>query len=446
MLNRKDYWGYISQFLQNTVALIFLPIVLPELDANQIFLWYLLMNMIAFSNLLDFGITNAFSRNITYSLNGAKEIHSFGFASTDSHNKSPNYELSHKIVSASKYFFVFTSFIFFVVLAAPTYFYGQYFNDYGSSSDFFLAWALFSISIIINNSFRFYNAIIQGRDRYDNYFKSQVSLNFTFLFLSILLFYFEQNLMIFGTSYLVAVMFSRFLARYFAYNNEFGLKLSNTKKISFSESFLIFKTLWSMSWRFGVSALGAFLIIRGSFFVIGIFLGPETASSYFLSLQIFTVIQSFSLIYTSARLPLFASLNLDFSNNLLRIQKIIRSSYFISIFTYLTLSLLAIMLLPILLDRFQSNINLIDQYLLIFLMFILLLETVHANAAAIITTLNQVPFYKASIISGILIVCTSYFYLNEYESGLVSVMTIHFLVQLSYNNWKWPFLLKKYFY
>jgi hypothetical protein len=57
----------------------------------------------------------------------------------------------------------------------------------------------------------------------------------------------------------------------------------------------------------------------------------------------------------------------------------------------------------------------------------------------IIVTKNEVPFYKASLISGVIIVISlllSFKYLNF---GLLTMVIIPLLVNLGYQSWKWPF-------
>lgn len=67
-----------------------------------------------------------------------------------------------------------------------------------------------------------------------------------------------------------------------------------------------------------------------------------------------------------------------------------------------------------------------------------LLDSNQANFAGMILIDNKVPFVKSAIISGVLVVLFNYLLLKYTNLGLMSVVLAQFVVQLAYNNWKWP--------
>jgi hypothetical protein len=56
---------------------------------------------------------------------------------------------------------------------------------------------------------------------------------------------------------------------------------------------------------------------------------------------------------------------------------------------------------------------------------------------------NEVPFYKAAIISGIATVIVLYVFLHFLDYGIWAMILAPGLVQIAYQNWKWPLKLNK---
>lgn len=67
----------------------------------------------------------------------------------------------------------------------------------------------------------------------------------------------------------------------------------------------------------------------------------------------------------------------------------------------------------------------------------------HSNAATFIATRNRIPFVKSSILSGIAIILISLILINFTNLELWSLLISQAIVQLSYNNWKWPLEVNK---
>ncbi|HHH1715679.1 TPA: hypothetical protein ACPY4M_004563, partial [Yersinia enterocolitica] len=80
------------------------------------------------------------------------------------------------------------------------------------------------------------------------------------------------------------------------------------------------------------------------------------------------------------------------------------------------------------------------NYLLI-LGLIYLLEMNHSICATIITSKNKVPFVFASLFSGGLIILLSIILSVHFKYGVLGLILAQGIVQLMYNNWKWPLMV-----
>ena len=82
----------------------------------------------------------------------------------------------------------------------------------------------------------------------------------------------------------------------------------------------------------------------------------------------------------------------------------------------------------------------------LFIYFVhMFLENYHSICATMIVTNNQVPFVKAAIYSGILVILCNISTLKFTELGLFGVVLGQLIVQSIYNHWKWPLWIFKEF-
>ena len=71
-------------------------------------------------------------------------------------------------------------------------------------------------------------------------------------------------------------------------------------------------------------------------------------------------------------------------------------------------------------------------------MFASFLETNHSIAGGILLTKNEVPFFKAGIISGIATIVLLFVFLHFTNLGILAMILAPAVSQLLYQNWKWP--------
>jgi hypothetical protein len=90
-----------------------------------------------------------------------------------------------------------------------------------------------------------------------------------------------------------------------------------------------------------------------------------------------------------------------------------------------------------------SKTLLLGTPLLATLSIILFLELNHSFCASYLTTLNEVPFVGAALISGVAIVTISIFAVSILQIGIWGMVLTQGIIQLAYNNWKWPQMAAK---
>ena len=81
---------------------------------------------------------------------------------------------------------------------------------------------------------------------------------------------------------------------------------------------------------------------------------------------------------------------------------------------------------------------LLPTKLLIFIFIQYYLEYNHANAAQYLLSRNEVPFFKASLISAVGVLILLGFFVVWLNMGILGMILAPTLIQAAYQNWKWP--------
>ena len=86
----------------------------------------------------------------------------------------------------------------------------------------------------------------------------------------------------------------------------------------------------------------------------------------------------------------------------------------------------------------NSNTTLLSTSLLILIFIQHYLEYNHSNAAQYLLSRNEVPFFKASLISAIGVLIFLLIFVVWLDWGLLGMILAPMIVQAFYQNWKWP--------
>lgn len=430
-INKNDvFWSYFAQFINYGSGLMLLPIILHKLPTSHLAIWYIFLAISAAISLLDFGFQSNIMRNVSYVMSGAQKLLATGIDSEFKEGKEVNWTLFWSLVSTAKRIYSYISIaVFFILIIAGTYYIYTITKNFQDQSFVLYSWMLYLLVSVVNFYFYYYNPLLLGRGLIREYNITIAFSKATNLLLSIAALELGLGLMGIVIALFISVLVDRFFARRF-FNKDIVKEPEKTKLEN------LFPILWNNSWRIGLVSLGSFLILRANIFLVSSFLPLSVAASYGLSLQLLTTASSFGMIFFTAFIPKINSSRL--SQNLLNIRIIVAHSLLIS-WTIFFLSTAALLVLGnLLLEIIKSKTHLISNLDLLFLALILVLEMNHTLFATLITTKNSVPFVKPALISGILIVLFSFISLKYLKLGLPGILVSQFVVQLAYNNWKWP--------
>ena len=437
--NARDIsWGYLSPLLNVGISIVLLPLILRIFSASDIGLWFVFTTLTSFSQLIEFGFQPTITRNVSYVYSGCSTLIEEGFVSSSDSKSDINSELLISLFLDAKKIYkriTFISFIFLVVIGS--FYIHSLLRPGQEVLSTLTAWVFFSLGYVINFYYGYLNGFLAGRGDMIQANKSIVFARTVFILLGVGFTSLGLGLLGLGFASLISAIFGRTLAlRYFKSDKLSAHLLMNAEP---KKDFDTVSTLWHNSWRMGVVQIGGFLILRMNVLIASSLLGIDRAASYSMVVTLLTVLLSLACVASQIQIPYISSLQIK--KNLQTIVPAVGETLIISIAVFVMGLLVVIFLGDNILLLIGSKVPMLPRHLLIFFGIIVLLELIHTIFATYLTTLNKIPFVFSSLISGVAVVILSSTLVEPL--GLLGLILSQGIVQLLYNNWKWPQLALK---
>lgn len=426
-------WSYLGNILNIGMGILILPSVIKMLSYSELGLWYVFSSISGLVNLVDFGFSPTIMRNITYSWCGAKELKRDGLSENFQDGK-PNFKLLKNLVLVSKKIYLILSLFAVILLLVPGTFYIRTILP-NQEAKYFVSWFIYAFSIMINLYYSYWSPLLKGIGAIKQANQALVVSRIVYILIAIIGLNLGGGLIALSFAFLMSGLIMRLLSKVI-FNKIIGREYHST---IIGNSYMLkdlFMTIWPNSKKIGIVTIGGWLITRSSTLLCSSFLGLEVTAQYGVTLQILTIVGSFSQLLFVSYMPEITATKVDrdLQKNIKLFSRAITLQWFIGIVGILSLIILG----PIALKLIDSNSILLPSGITTLLGIVLFLEWNHSTFATLITMSNTVPFVRASIYSGIGIVIISLIMLEFTTLGLLSLIISQGVVQLAYNNWYWP--------
>lgn len=439
-ITKKDLsWSYLAEILQFGSNLFILPLILRSLESKELAIWFIYLAISRLAGLFDFGFQGNIMRNITYIFSGATELKKTGLVNTISNNQI-DFNLLKSIIRAVKsIYFIIAALTFFFLIFGGSYYIYDITDGIWVDKQILYSWPIMVLSTTLNIYYLYYTSFLVGRGLVKENKKAIIYSNLIYLFSSILLLTLGFGLVGISIAFLIQSITIRMFSYKFFYDSSLILSLKSASySLSKKEAFTI---LWSNSWKMGIVSLGAFLILQANTLILPKYETLIMVAQYGLTLQIINFLYRISLIHFNTIYPQLTSNRINSNHN--EIIKLLGTSYTIFICTYLVGAIGLLFFGNNILAIIGSKTLLFSFNILAIMLLTFLLEANHSIAAVIITSKNEVPFYFAALITGLAIVTLSLVLFEFTDLGIWAIIISQFVVQLSYNNWKWPLYVLK---
>ena len=434
VITKKDIiWGYIAKFFLIASGLITLPLVLKLLTPEEIGMNYLLLTISSMVALLDFGFSPQFGRTFTYVHSGAQTLLKEGIEKN--YNSEVNYHLLSVLLTTARYVYKRLSVVSLLfMLSIGTFYMYVVTEGFNNVNHALSIWILFSISTYFNIYFTYYNSLLIGSGHVAEYNKAVIFSKLAYILLCISFLFLHFGLF----SIIIANFVSPFILRCYSYRiyftKEMQAKLdSNISKDEIRE---IFNIIWHNAKKLGINFIGAYLINKSNMFLVGLFLPLSEVGSFGLMIQFTTIISSIAITFFTTYQPRFSYLRIN--NRLTNFKELMGTTVVVYWLIMILGSITLLFIVPLYLTYISANTMLPPFELVLLYLFVVSLEGNHSLFASLIVTDNKVPFVLAGLLSGITILVITFLVLKFTGMGLLGVVLTQLIVQLCYNNWRWP--------
>lgn len=424
-------WGYIAQVFNLGAGLLLLPFILIWLSKEQVGLWFVFLTLGSLAQLLELGFQPTLARNTAYIFSGAKNIKSYGIPARDQGDREIDLQLLSSLLFTARRIYALVALLGIVVIVFGGGVYiATLIKDSPVQKLVLLAWFLFSAGYIVNFYFGYVNAMLQGKGNVTQANKVVVISRVFYLLVSVITISMGYGLLGLGVATLFAALVGRLIALYYLNRDKV---VTEASQIS-SNKINMFPVLWPNAKKLGVVFIGAFLIQRFSVLIASSYLGLEVAASYGMSMIILNTLLMVSSTVCQVQVPLLSSLQSERNKD--ELKRVMGEIYIISWFVFCAGIAFVFFAGDFFLNLVGSEIKLLPGYLILMLGFVLFLELTHSVSATYLTTTNNIPFLSAALWSGLLVALGGFVLVGP--MGVFGLILAQGIVQLAYNNWKWP--------
>jgi len=235
-----------------------------------------------------------------------------------------------------------------------------------------------------------------------------------------------------------SVIIIRWLSYHSFFTREIKRKLHSAKPRPKKE---VLKAIYPNSLKIGLTSLGSFMVQRSAIIIGSLYLSLEEIASYGITLQLIAVIAGLAGIYTATYQPKIAQLRVE--NNNTAIKELYLKGQIVLLLTYIVGAMALLILGKWALKFIGSQTQIMPQLLILVSIIVSFLESNHSIAGGILLSKNEVPFFKAALLSGGLTVLLLVLFFKFTNFSLWAMIAAPGLAQGVYQNWKWPIVVFK---
>ena len=439
-IGKKDIiWSYVATIFRVGAGIILWPFILSQMSAETVGIWNVMITIMGFVALLDFGFQPSFARNISYIFSGVTKLQKVGIQTAVS-DGNINFSLLKGTLNAMRKFYRWMALGVFVILgiAGTAYFYYILQKYSGDRTDAMIAWIL----LIAINSYNvytlYYNALLLGKGYIRRERQIMILSQCVYLSLAIVLIYAGYGLTAIVSSQAVSIILQRILSYRVFFTKGLKQQLLHTEA---DETKDILRTISPNAVKVGLTQLGGFCVTKSALLIGSAFLTLEETACYGITLHIIDILARCSTVYYQSITPKIAQSRAN--KDIIKLKYYFVCSIGILVATFLLGGATIAFLGNWGLNMIGSETKFLPTIMLCVMLLVYLLETNHSIAAGFISADNRIPFFIPSLLSGLGTVVLLWLFLSIFKWGVWGMILSQGIAQLVYQNWKWPSIVIK---
>lgn len=440
-------WSFLGTFFQYCTSLVILPIILSNVTSQELGLWYSFTSIGTLVTYLDFGFSTTLVRNITYAWSGADKIKKKGFDTADV-KKDINVTFVKQILFTCQMVCLVVAIIALAVMAVGGTLYVSYITRYFTNrTNVLLAWGIYALAVFFNIYYNYCANALRGIGLIGRSQKILVVARVSQIALSYVGIMAGYGLIALSVAYLVSGFIIRFFSKFYL-NKE--IRKIDTQingsvaehvciKDRMSSALEIFKDIWYNAKRSGIIALCSYATNQSLTLICSAYLGVEETASYGLSLHVVSAIMNIAGLFMATYQPkLINSMALGYDNDY-------RKTFSMCMFIFTSVAFVGIIVFAVVSEWILSVLGsntAIPIGMFLFMGIYMFLEHNHGQYTSYFTMRNEIIYLRSYVISSIVIVMGS-LALAIAGQSIYMLMAVHFIVQICFNNWYWPYKAMK---
>ena len=441
-IGKKDvFWSLLANVLRIGYGLLLFPLILRALPNEDVAFWTIFSGITALVYLFDFGFSAAFSRNVSFVFSGVQKLKEEGFHTPVDNGKEINFSLLKGVIVSMRFFYRRLAFIVLLgLLTIGTFYIHTLLKSYsGNANEIYAAWFLLCIICTFNIYTLYYEALLQGKGYIKTSKQYTIIGNLVNLAVAIILILSGQRLIAIVMAQLCSILIIRFLCRRKFLTKESQHHLSKVEAVTKAETL---RKIAPNAIKIGLTSIGGYAVLKSALFIGSLFLPLNDIASYGITMQIIAIADSIGKSFYQSYNPKICQLRVH--NDKKETKKLYIKSSIFCIMTFSIVALCTILCGEPVLHLIKSNTELLPQNMLIFSFLFAWLEANHSIAGGFLLADNEVPYFKASLFSGaatVVFLLVAFYTLPSY--GVWIMIFVPGIVQLLYQNWRWPYVLLK---
>ena len=394
-IGKKDIiWSYVATIFRVGAGIILWPFILSQMSAETVGIWNVMITIMGFVALLDFGFQPSFARNISYIFSGVTKLQKVGIQTAVS-DGNINFSLLKGTLNAMRKFYRWMALGVFVILgiAGTAYFYYILQKYSGDRTDAMIAWIL----LIAINSYNvytlYYNALLLGKGYIRRERQIMILSQCVYLSLAIVLIYAGYGLTAIVSSQAVSIILQRILSYRVFFTKELKQQLLHTEA---DETKDILRAISPNAVKVGLTQLGGFCVTKSALLIGSAFLTLEETACYGITLHIIDILARCSTVYYQSITPKIAQSRAN--KDIIKLKYYFVCSVGILVATFLLGGATIAFLGNWGLNMIGSETKFLPTIMLCVMLLVYLLETNHSIAAGFISADNRIPFFIPSLL------------------------------------------------
>lgn len=440
-IGRKDlYWNYAATFLRIASSALLIPFILRMMPSEMVGIWTIFMTITAFAGLLDFGFNPSFTRNVTYIFSGVRTLKVKGFESVSTENQTVDYGLLKGIISAMRWFYLRMAIVLFLLLATlgTYYIYSLLQNYKGNHQEVYLAWTVLCIINTYNLYTLYYDSLLQGKGLVKRSKQIVIIGQIVYLLIGTILIMNGNGLVAIVAAQASSVVIIRWLSYHSFFTREIKQKFHTSRPRPKRE---VIKAIYPNALKIGLTSIGGFMVQRSAIIIGSLYLSLTEIASYGITMQIVAIVSGLAGIYTATYQPKIAQLRVEQNNS--AIKELYLKGQIVLLLTYIAGGMGLLILGEWGIKLIGSQTQIMPRILIFVAIIITFLESNHSIAGMILLSKNEVPFFKAALLSGGTTILLLLLFFQFTNFGLWTMIAAPGFAQGVYQNWKWPIVVIK---